>query len=52
MKCEKFDKLINNQLVRKDHPSLDLGMNRILLNRYIVISSIPFDVIKESSLGA
>ena len=51
-KCEKLDKLFNYQLVGKDYCSLDLGMSRILLNPYIVISPIPFDVIEESSLGA
>jgi hypothetical protein len=50
--CEKFDKMYNYQLVRQDHSSLDLGTSRILLNPYIIISPIPFDVIEESSLGA
>jgi hypothetical protein len=49
--CENFDKLFNYQLVRKDHYSIDLGTSRILLNPYIIIHPIPFDIIEESSLG-
>jgi len=43
---------VNYQLVRKNYSSLDLGTSYILLNPYITISPIPFDVIEESSLGA